>query len=62
MQQGGTHIKHIDGKWRIMNADGSAILHAGNKPGNAPADGGGFDTYEEALKQFRAIEFSKHGG
>lgn len=56
-----THIKKIDGKWRIMDASGSGILTAGNKSGNKPADGGGHDTYAAALAQLRGIEFSKHG-
>ncbi len=55
------HIRHVDGKWRIMNKDGSSILHAGNKKGNAAADGGGFSTYAEALKFFQAMESHMHG-
>ncbi len=57
-----THIKKIDGRWRVMDASGTGILKAGNKKGNAASDGGGHATYAEALAQLRGIERSKHGG
>lgn len=56
-----TVIQHQNGKWRVMDATGKHVLHAGNTPTNAAADGGGYATREEALAQLRAIERSKHG-
>ena len=45
-------VAKIGDKWRIVEKDGS-ISETSN--GN-PKDGGGHDTYEDALKQMRAID------
>ena len=59
--QGNRHIRFIRGKWRIMDKSGQHLLHAGNDPTADAADGGGYSTYEEALRQFQAMESHMHG-
>ena len=50
-------VKRKDNKYRVVEAETGAI--AKNKAGT-PVDGGGHKTYEEALAQAKAINYSMH--
>lgn len=49
------HAAHKDGKWRVVESDGSITKNAKG----TPVDGGGHDSFIEANKQAQAINISQ---